>query len=94
MNHFASTSDDTGKYMGLFVFQNGLLRLLAPMVGGWLISQYSRETMLIVAGSGILLSAVHSAYFWLSERNKPELATVYDFERTQEQELEKSWGDE
>jgi MFS family permease len=94
VNHFAPTSDDTGKYMGLFVFQNGLLRLIAPMVGSWLIFRYSRETMLIVAGSGILLSAVHSTYFWLSERGKPELATVYDFERTQEQELEKSWTDE
>lgn len=80
INHFAPPGTDTGRYMGIFTFMNGVLRFVSPVVGGWLIYYFSRGDMLAIGGIGVLASAAHAFWAGAREKARPELATMADFE--------------
>ncbi len=69
INHFAPTYEDTGPYLGIFVFQNGLTRILGPIVGGWIIQYLSLKYLFLVGGIGVFLSGVQAAWSWKNERH-------------------------
>ena len=80
INHFAEPGADTSRYMGIFTFLNGVMRLCAPILGAWLLLRFSREGVLLIGGCGVLMSAVHAGWEARRERRFRHLATMADFE--------------
>jgi hypothetical protein len=80
VNHFAPPGAETSRYMGVYIFLNGIMRLVAPIVGGWLIYRFSRSGMLAIGGVGVLVASMHA--FWEASREKPDprFATISSFE--------------
>ncbi len=88
VTHFAPPGADTTRYMGILMFMNGLTRIVAPLTGAWLISQYSRAAVFLIGGGLVILSAAHSLWWALRERGEKRLATVADFEASYERTVE------
>lgn len=82
INHFAKPGADTTRYMGIFTFLNGVMRLSAPLLGAWLLVCTSRECLLLIGGCGVLISALHAGWEARRERRFDHLATMADFEAT------------
>ena len=80
VNHFAPPGGDTTRYMGIIIFMNGLTRLVAPLVGAWLLAQGSRVTPMLVGGVLVLASALHAAWHARRERKVGGLGTMAEFE--------------
>jgi hypothetical protein len=80
INHFAPPGADTSRYMGVYVFLNGIMRLVAPVVGGWLIYYFSRSEMLMIGGFGVIASSMHAFWEARRERGDPRLTTMAAFE--------------
>lgn len=80
INHFAPPGADTSRYMGVYIFLNGVMRLVAPVVGGWLVYRYSRAEMLFIGGVGVLLASLHAFLEARREESDPRHATISDFE--------------
>ena len=82
INQFAEPGADTTRYMGIFVFMNGLLRLLGPIIGAWLVLTSSRQTILLIGGMGVLASAVHAVFEYRRERLEKKYSSMACFERS------------
>ena len=80
INHFAIPGADTSRYMGIFTFLNGVMRLCAPLLGVWLLMRFSRSCVLLIGGFGVLISAVHAGWEARRERRFPYLTTMANFE--------------
>jgi MFS family permease len=60
VSYFAPRGKDTAQYMGVMTFFNGLMRLAAALVSSLLLVSFSRASVLLIGGSGVLLSAVYA----------------------------------
>jgi hypothetical protein len=82
VTHFAPPGEDTSRYMGIMVFLNGAIRLLASAAGMLLAGMaVSPRTLLIVGGSGVILSGFYSLYQAARERRQHQPETITAFER-------------
>jgi len=82
VTHFAPPGEDTSRYMGVMVFLNGVIRLVASAAGMVLAAMaVPPGTLILVGGIGVMLSGVYSLYHaaWERKRRCPE--TMTDFER-------------
>jgi hypothetical protein len=80
INHFAPPGSDTTRYVGIFVFMNGVARLSAPILGGWLIYHFSRSDVLHIGAIGVLLSGLHAFHAGRQEKRHAHFATMANFE--------------
>jgi hypothetical protein len=82
VNHFAASADQTGHYLGILVFLNGLMRILAPPVGAWLLfaTDSSRPVLFLCGGLGVLLAGAYALAQARRETQDKRLATMVDFE--------------
>lgn len=60
INSIAVSSGDTSRYMGVLIFMNGIIRLIAPPLGALIIYHGSYEMLFIIGGLGVLVSAAYS----------------------------------
>ena len=81
INHFARPGADTTRYMGIFVFMNGLIRLIGPIIGAWLVLGFSRQMILLIGGLGVIASAIHAAFEYRRERKEKRYSTMAAFEQ-------------
>ncbi|RMG33065.1 MAG: MFS transporter [Planctomycetota bacterium] len=83
VNYFARPGADTSRYMGIFTFMNGVMRLLAPLLAAWLLVHCSRSVVLLIGGIGVLVSAFHAGREARREQRLGYPATMADFEQAQ-----------
>jgi hypothetical protein len=82
VTHFARPGDDTSRYMGIMVFVNGTIRLLASAVGITLAAMnVSPQTIIFVGGLGVMLAGLYSLTQAGRERREAAPETPADFER-------------
>jgi MFS family permease len=63
-NYFTPPGHNTARYMSILTSLNGVMRLLAPLAGVFLLSFLNRPAVLLIGGLGVLLSALHSWAQW------------------------------
>ncbi len=80
INHFAPPGADTSRYMGIFTFMNGVMRLSAPLLAAWLLVHLTRSGVLLIGAIGVLLSAFHAGWEARRERRLEHPTTMADFE--------------
>jgi len=80
--HFATSADQTGHYLGILVFLNGLMRILAPPVGAWVLfaTGSSRPALFLCGGLGVLLAGGYALMQARRELRDKGLVTMADFE--------------
>jgi len=82
VTHFAPPGEDTSRYMGIMVFVNGAIRLSASAAGMVLAAMaVSPQTLLIIGGTGVILSGLYSLYQAAWERKQHQPETMTEFER-------------
>lgn len=87
VTYFAPPGEDTSRYMGVMVFLNGAIRLLASAAGMGLTALSVPPSVLLIAGGvGVMLSGVYSLWqaSWERRHRGPETMT----------EFEHQWEDE
>lgn len=82
VNHFAVSADQTGHYLGILVFLNGLMRILAPPVGAWILlaSGSSRPALFLCGGLGVIVAGGYALAQARREMRDKGLATMVEFE--------------
>jgi MFS family permease len=81
VTYFAPPGEDTSRYMGVMVFVNGAIRLIASAAGMTLAAASVPPGLLLAAGGlGVMLSGVYSLWQagWERRHRGPE--TMADFE--------------
>jgi len=81
VNHFAPLGGDTARYQGMALFINGFARLIAPLVGAWLLARGGIEAVFVAGGLVVLLSALLSSRELAREQQDTRLATMDQFEK-------------
>lgn len=82
VTHFAPPGGDTSRYVGIMVFLNGITRFSASAAGMALAAlAVSPQTLLVLGGTGVIVSGVYSLYQagWEKRHHRPE--TIAEFER-------------
>ncbi|NMC19593.1 MAG: MFS transporter [Thermogutta sp.] len=82
VTYFAPPGGDTSRYMGIMVFLNGVIRFSASAAGMALTAlEVPPQTLLIIGGTGVILSGFYSLYqaAWERRHRRPE--TIPEFER-------------
>jgi len=82
ITHFAPPGEDTSRYTGIMVFLNGAIRLAASAAGIVLAAMaVSPQTLLVIGGTGVILSGVYSLHqaAWARKQRQPE--TIAEFEQ-------------
>lgn len=81
VTYFAPPGEDTSRYMGVMVFLNGSIRLLASAAGiGLAALSIPPGVLLIAGGCGVLLSGVYSLWQAAWERQHCGPETISEFE--------------
>jgi len=81
VTYFAPPGEDTSRYMGVMVFLNGSIRLLASAAGiGLTALSIPPGVLLIAGGMGVMLSGLYSLWqaSWERQHRGPE--TISEFE--------------
>jgi hypothetical protein len=81
VTYFAPPGEDTSRYMGVMVFLNGSIRLLASAAGIGLAALSIPPSVLLIAGGvGVILSGLYSLWQagWERQHRGPE--TILEFE--------------
>ncbi len=82
ITHFAAPGADTSRYMGIMVFLDGSLRLLASATGMALAYHgVAPRNLIVIGGLGVILSGVYSLWMAVVERREQRPETMADFER-------------
>jgi len=82
VTHFAPPGQDTSRYMGIMVFLNGMIRLVASAAGMVLAAMaVAPQTLLIIGGIGVVLSGLYSLHQAAWERMHHQPQTMAEFER-------------
>ena len=82
VTHFAPPGDGTSRYMGIMVFFNGTIRLLASAAGIALTAlNVAPQTIILFGGVGVMLSGFYSLWQAGRERHAAAPETLADFER-------------
>ena len=69
--------DHNAKYLATFGL--GILNLLSTFTGLWLIDKFGRKTLLLIGGSGYIVSLFAAAYFFLDIQSYGPLAAATIF---------------
>jgi len=81
VTHFAPPGEDTSRYMGIVVFLNGAIRLLASATGMLLAAlMVPPVNLLLLGGLGVILSGVYSLGQAAREKREHQPKTITDFE--------------
>jgi hypothetical protein len=81
VTHFAPPGEDTSRYMGVMVFLNGAIRLVASTASMVLVARNVPPVALIVVGGvGVILSGVYSLWQGVREKRERRPDTMTDFE--------------
>lgn len=81
VTYFAPPGEDTSRYMGVMVFLNGAIRLLASAAGMGLTALSVPPSVLLIAGGvGVMLSGVYSLWQAAWERRQRGPETMTEFE--------------
>jgi MFS family permease len=80
VNHFAPPGGDTSRYMGILLFANGIARLIGPIMGAWLLSASSLQSVFLLGGGVVILSSLLSFRQLHRESVHRQFATVKNFE--------------
>ncbi|QDU35498.1 Major Facilitator Superfamily protein [Poriferisphaera corsica] len=88
IHQFASPGADTSRYMSLQTAMNGVLRLVAPLVGMLMVAHGSLRWALAGGAGVIMLSVVHAMYEARREGIRPELANTASYEKSFEEKAE------
>jgi len=82
ITHFAPPGEDTSRYVGIMVFLNGMIRLLASATGMVLAGlAVAPTTLMFVGGVGVILSGFYSLWMAAVERRERQPETMTEFER-------------
>lgn len=81
VTYFAPPGEDTSRYMGVMVFLNGSIRLLASAAGiGLTALSIPPGVLLIAGGTGVMLSGLYSLWQASWERRHRGPETILEFE--------------
>ena len=81
VTHFAPPGEDTSRYMGIMVFLNGLIRIVASAAGMALAAYSVRpETLILIGGLGVIASGFYSLRQAARERKEHRPQTFAEFE--------------
>ena len=81
VTHFAPPGEDTSRYMGLMVFLNGTVKVLASALGMLLVwFSVPPTTLIALGGVGVVLSGFYSLWQWDRERRERQPRTITEFE--------------
>jgi hypothetical protein len=80
-NYFTPPGADTARYMGILTGLNGVMRLLAPLAGVLVLSYLPRPTVLLVGGTGVILSAARAWRQGQEDRKRTGFRVFADLER-------------
>jgi MFS family permease len=81
VTHFAPPGQDTSRYVGVMVFLNGAIRLAASAAGiGLAAFGVEPATLLVIGGTGVVLSGVYSLRQAGRERREHQPETIAEFE--------------
>ena len=82
VTHFAPPGADTSRYMGIMVFLNGVIRIVASLVAIGLTRQLSLQpsTLLWIGGLGVIASGFYSLWQAAREREERRPETFAAFE--------------
>jgi hypothetical protein len=79
--YFAPPGEDTSRYMGVMVFLNGAIRLLASITGMLLMALAVPPVVLLAAGGvGVMLSGLFSLAQTISQPKRRDPRTIAEFE--------------
>ena len=82
ITYFAPPGGDTSRYMGVMVFLNGAIRLVASAAGIMLTAMSVPPGVLLIAGGiGVILSGLYSLWQSAWERKLDSPETIAEFER-------------
>ena len=87
VTYFAPPGEDTSRYMGVMVFVNGAIRLVASAAGmGLAALSIPPGVLLTIGGLGVVLSGVYSLWQAAWERKHRGPETMTEFEHRWEEE--------
>jgi len=78
--HFAPPGGDTSRYMGILTFLNGVMRLGAGMISSILVACYSTTAVLLIGGTGVVVSGLYSWRLALKDESNKNIETIAAFE--------------
>jgi hypothetical protein len=79
--YFAPPGEDTSRYMGVMVFLNGAIRLLASLTGMLLMAlEVPPVALLAAGGAGVILSGLFSLAQTIGQPKRLDPRTIADFE--------------